>query len=252
MVDYTRKITHSNYKNSEKLKKYYHRVVKKIYSEPNKFDKNYTNTKFSDFLFFNNEILVSKSGNWIVPIIAGGISMITALGLFFFSMDEQIKEEDWAVIIICSVITLFFLVYSITMPKKENILNRKKELITFPGFMWQPNITMNFNTVEFAYSTGAENGVGAFQLEIIRPNKWQTFAIAGYIGSECYSNMSFITWYMDKNRPLPPGEVFDEYRQQDYERRKAAGFPRPLYPSAIETPEFTKEQQAERKKIGGW
>ncbi|WP_199271504.1 hypothetical protein [Cellulophaga sp. L1A9] len=57
---------------------------------------------------------------------------------------------------------------------------------------------------------------------------------------------------MDKNRPLPPGDAFDEYRLQDFERRKAEGFPRPGYPSTIPTPEATPEQQAEREKIGGW
>ena len=63
---------------------------------------------------------------------------------------------------------------------------------------------------------------------------------------------SFMVWYMDKNRPLPPGTAFDAYRQQDFERRKAEGFPPPLYPSIFDTKEATAEQQAQRKKIGGW
>ena len=57
---------------------------------------------------------------------------------------------------------------------------------------------------------------------------------------------------MDKNRPLPPGTAFDPYREADFERRKAEGFPKPLYGSIIETPEATPEQQAERERIGGW
>ncbi|WP_199912774.1 hypothetical protein [Aquimarina aquimarini] len=57
---------------------------------------------------------------------------------------------------------------------------------------------------------------------------------------------------MDQNRPLPPGTAFDAYREQDYERRKALGFPKPLYYSNIPTPEATPEQQAERERIGGW
>ncbi|WP_199185117.1 hypothetical protein [Aquimarina sp. I32.4] len=57
---------------------------------------------------------------------------------------------------------------------------------------------------------------------------------------------------MDQNRPLPPGTAFDAYREQDYERRKALGFPKPLYYSNIPTPEATPEQQAERECIGGW
>ena len=62
----------------------------------------------------------------------------------------------------------------------------------------------------------------------------------------------FVVWYMDKNRPLPPGTAFDPYREADFQRHKAEGFPKPLYGSIIETPEATPEQQAERERIGGW
>ncbi len=59
---------------------------------------------------------------------------------------------------------------------------------------------------------------------------------------------SFMVWYMDKNRPLPPGSAFDEYREIDFERRKAEGFPPPLFPSRFPIPEATPEQQAERNR----
>ena len=48
------------------------------------------------------------------------------------------------------------------------------------------------------------------------------------------------------------GTAFDPYRQKDFERRKAEGFSKPLYPSTIPTPEATPEQQKERERIGGW
>jgi short subunit dehydrogenase-like uncharacterized protein len=53
---------------------------------------------------------------------------------------------------------------------------------------------------------------------------------------------------MDKNRPLPLGSAFDPYRQQDFERRKAEGFPPPNYASFVPTPEATPEQQAQREQ----
>jgi hypothetical protein len=53
---------------------------------------------------------------------------------------------------------------------------------------------------------------------------------------------------MDKNRPLPLGEAFDECRDIDFERRKSERFPKPLYYSQIPTPEATPEQQKEREK----
>lgn len=54
---------------------------------------------------------------------------------------------------------------------------------------------------------------------------------------------SFYVWYMDKNRPLPPGSAFDPYRKKDFERRKAEGFPPPLYESKIPTPEYVPEEE---------
>lgn len=58
-----------------------------------------------------------------------------------------------------------------------------------------------------------------------------------------------MVWYMDKNRPLPPGTDFDAYREKDFERRKAEGFPPPLYYSTgILTPEATPAQQLEREQ----
>jgi hypothetical protein len=59
--------------------------------------------------------------------------------------------------------------------------------------------------------------------------------------------LSICVWYMDKNRPLPLGAEFDKFRQKDFERRKAEGFPPPMYLSHIPTPEATAEQQAERE-----
>ena len=83
---------------------------------------------------------------------------------------------------------------------------------------------------------------------------YSNWKINGFVlgGIEVKSKLSFFVWYMDKNRPLPPGKAFDPYRDQDFKRRKAEGFPKPLYPSDIPTPEATPEQQAERKRIGGW
>lgn len=41
---------------------------------------------------------------------------------------------------------------------------------------------------------------------------------------------SFYVQYMDKNQTLPPGTAFDAYREKDFQRRKAEGFPEPKYP----------------------
>ena len=250
VTDYKKDITHNNYKNPDKLKKNYHRVKKQIYNIPKKFSNKRLKT-FNQYKLVNENYIASKTGSIVVPVLGSSIFLIFSI-IMLFPSDKPYEEEDLVVGIISGIISVFFIIYGFTMPKKEHILNRKDGLITMTGMLWQKNITMQFDNTEFAYSTGGENGVGAFRLEVIRPNKIQTFDPFSFVGSDCYESMSFITWYMDKNRPLPPGEVFDEFRLKDFERRKAAGFPSPLYPSMIDTPEAIPEQQAERERIGGW
>ena len=244
-IDYTRKITHANYHNPEAVRKYFHRVPKNIYEKPPTFDKGFRKI----YLVAENFIVKTdlQDIRWVFIFLLGGVFLFSVLIHIFSGGDSTdfFYLIEW-------IAFIFFVIYGLTMPKQEAILNRIDGLITFDGFLWQDNITMPFSEVEFCYSTGGEDLHGAFQLQIMRPNKWVTFAIPIFSGKDCYEGMSFITWYMDKNRPLPPGELFDPYREADFQRRKAEGFPKPLYPSDIPTPEATPEQQAERERIGGW
>ena len=244
-IDYTRKITHTGYRNPKLVKKYFHRVPKNIYEKPSTFDKGFKKVYLvlEDFLIETD----LKDTRWVFIFLLGGVFLFSVLIHIFSGGDSTdfFYLIEW-------IAFIFFVIYGLTMPKQEAILNRIDGLITFDGFLWQDNITMPFSEVEFCYSTGGEDLQGAFQLQIMRPNKWVTFAISIALGRDCYKEISFITWYMDKNRPLPPGELFDPYREADFQRRKAEGFPKPLYPSDIPTPEATPEQQAERERIGGW
>ena len=244
-IDYTRKITHTGYRNPKLVKKYFHRVPKNIYEKPPAFNKGFKKVYLvlEDFLIETD----LKDTRWVFIFLLGGVFLFSVLIHIFSGGDSTdfFYLIEW-------IAFIFFVIYGLTMPKQEAILNRIDGLITFDGFLWQDNITMPFSEVEFCYSTGGEDLQGAFQLQIMRPNKWVTFAISIALGRDCYKEMSFITWYMDKNRPLPPGELFDPYREADFQRRKAEGFPKPLYPSDIPTPEATPEQQAERERIGKW
>ena len=248
-IDYTRKITHTGYRNPKLVKKYFHRVPKNIYEKPSTFDKGFKKVYLvlEDFLIETD----LKDTRWVFIIMS--IIPFSLVAVLFKNVWNGTSEYEYIfVFFLFLLLGLFFVFYGFTMPKTEAILNRRDGLITFDGFLWQDNITMPFSEVEFCYSTGGEDLQGAFQLQIMRPNKWVTFAISIALGRDCYKEISFITWYMDKNRPLPPGELFDPYREADFQRRKAEGFPKPLYPSDIPTPEATPEQQAERERIGGW
>jgi hypothetical protein len=64
--------------------------------------------------------------------------------------------------------------------------------------------------------------IGAYHLQLVRPDKAGSILFFGLGYRDCYQDLSFITWYMDKNRPLPPHKDFDLYREKDFSvaRRK--------------------------------
>ena len=136
------------------------------------------------------------------------------------------------------------------MPYRELILDREAGTISLHKPFKKDNIIIPFN-----------RGIGWWKMTGTKTNfafaLWFSFkGRAGQGGELACAYIEefwdFVVWYMDKNRPLPPGTAFDPYREADFQRRKAEGFPKPLYGSIIETPEATPEQQAERERIGGW
>ncbi len=244
--DLTRAITHEDYGKGELgLKKYYHKVNKIISNYPRELTKEEVE-KGGVFNFTSDEFATSPDTSNALPFILGGIALF-CLALNFFFVDEEYDTPAIVFVSICVLALLFSIIYYFTKPPKEQILNRRDGLVTMEGALYQPNITMRFKNVIFCYSTGGEDALGSFQLQAIRPNNY-TFAMFHAGDETCYHDMSFFTWYMDKNRPLPPGSAFDAYRDKDFERRKAEGFPLPLYTSNVPTPEATPEQQAEREE----
>ncbi|WP_282142824.1 hypothetical protein [Cellulophaga baltica] len=245
--DLIRAITHENYGKAESgLQKYYHKVEKVIYHTPREFTKE-SIEKGGVFNFASDEFMTQPDTSNGLPFIVGGISLVMIFALLIPT------GEKWTImpiifLSVSSVSLIFCIIYYFTKPPKESILNRRDGLVTMEGALYQPNITMRFKNVIFCFSTGGENGLGAYKLEAIRPNNY-TFAMFHASGKDCYYDMSFFTWYMDKNRPLPPGSAFDPFRQKDFERRKAEGFPRPLYMSNVPTPEANLEQQKERERF---
>ena len=147
------------------------------------------------------------------------------------------------------IIPVVAVLYPLLMPYREMIIDRengtigvykknRKPVLIIPfergfGFIRASGMEMVHFSLRFAFKGHPLKGV---ELEHFDLDKF----------------WSFVVWYIDKNRPLPPGTAFDPYREADFQRRKAEGFPKPLYPSDIATPETTPEQQTERKLIGKW
>ena len=135
-------------------------------------------------------------------------------------------------------------------PYKELILNREEGTISMPRAFKKENLVISFEEgdgiVKFTAGGGSAPDV---YLVFLHKNRKK----GGHLShSDIYAFWEFVVWYMDKNRPLPPGTAFDPYREADFQRRKAEGFPKPLYKSYIPTPEATRRQQLERERIGKW
>ena len=179
--------------------------------------------------------------------------MYMYIGLFFlvltfflsFTIDaNEIPSVFFRVIFF--LIGILLIVYQYTHPPKKIILDRLNGIITFPNVFYGKPITIPFDKVLAALKLNGIGGsvsLGFYHHKILATNIDLDYTPK--------SSWSFIVWYMDKNRSLPPGKVFDPYRKRDYERRKAEGFPEPLYESWIGIPEYSqyyKEQIQARKE----
>jgi len=170
--------------------------------------------------------------------------------LFIGSTTNEGLTHPVAILInsVLSIFCIFFLIKIFIDKKAYIILNRETGMFTFPYRINKyKSYTVAFNKA-IVYWVGTGGNTGNLNIDLVTQHPDEKFGGANLIAHErWYTNIwSFYVWYMDKNRPLPPGSAFDPYRQRDFERRKAEGFPKPLYRSHIPTPEATPEQQAER------
>ena len=176
-----------------------------------------------------------------------GVSHIDLyVGIIFYSLslislvsNKDTIEDRTIFSIIFFIIGSFSFLYYYKNSKKLLVLDRLNGMVTYPGFLFSKPCSVPFDELLASVASFANAGAS---LVFYHYN-----GITGTsISAEDYKpsgNWSFIVWYMDKNRPLPPGEAFDPYRKKDFQRRKAEGFPPPLYPSYIDTPEDSESQK---------
>lgn len=184
---------------------------------------------------------------------------ITALGLLgctmviCFSLYNGFSWTDWGDICVTLPVYLFFfflLLQGLFGNFKSLIFNRAEGTITIPHLLKGGSDVFDFVTcspfwTEPYYNRGCEIDITIRK----KAGRWGKYCTLFSRYDRNYQDIwSFIVWYMDRNRPLPPGSVFDPYRQRDFDRRKTEGFPRPLYDSYVATPEATYEQQKERRR----
>ncbi|WP_147406262.1 DUF2721 domain-containing protein [Aquimarina sp. BL5] len=187
----------------------------------------------------------------ILSAYAGGIlSVFGLILLFIIAPDNSFLTIPW--IVFYSILFLVFilsLIYAFTISKQYITLDRINGLFMFPRKLYGQPFTIKFDeAVVYWVGTGGASGNIDMKLAVAYPNnKFLGTYLSAHI-EPYYEIWSFYVWYMDKNRPLPPGDAFDPYREKDFLRRRAEGFPPPLYKSYIPTPEATPAQQAEREQ----
>ena len=180
--------------------------------------------------------------------------------IFFILILQQSVEKSSEIdtiftgflLFICFSVLVISIIRFYYVNKKSIELNREDGKITFQKPLGNKTHTYPFNEMEAVWQGVGGSSPDMLLVIRLKENKKIGFrsvsAISHIRRSLIRETLSFYVWYMDKNRPLPPGTAFDPYRQADFERRKSEGFPKPLYRSHIITPEATPEQQAEREQ----
>jgi hypothetical protein len=204
--------------------------------------KSFSKTKgyvyFFIFLFFSvfipvNELISSK------PMSSKYFYIVIGLGLFFAVL-SFLSWRKFKVLPGDAYITFDRKNSRLTLPKSND-----KEYFTIL-FKHLKATRRSFGTA--SYYSGPEL---LFFRDTRNPRPWRfnDEITMSYFSDEGEPKdvWSFYVWYMDKNRPLPPGDAFDAFRDADFERRKADGFPAPLFKSLIPTPEAIAEQQLVRE-----
>ncbi|MBL3659078.1 hypothetical protein [Fulvivirga sediminis] len=217
--DYKREITHYDYNDAHKnIKRGGWSRVLNLHITENKMTLYHEDVGSNEAFFNANDKFVKKpSYSYMTPQWGGSVFFLFFISFLIVEISYP-EDSSWGYIVAILLFFLgflFFLIYYFTMPKKEVILNREDGLMTFPGLFWQQNITMQIEKVMFIMSAPSHTGGGAYRLQIRRPDMTHTLFIFSSIGN-CYEDLSFYLWYMDKNRPLPPGEALDAYRERDY------------------------------------
>ena len=185
-----------------------------------------------------------------------GVSHIDLyVGIIFYSLalislvsNKDTIEDRTIFSIIFFIIGSFSFLHYYKYSKKLLVLDRLNGMVTYPGFLFSKPCSVPFD--ELLASVASFANAGASLVFYHYNGITGTSIFAGKC--KISGNWSFIVWYMDKNRPLPPGEAFDPYRKKDFQRRKAEGFLPPLYKSNIPTgdsivftEDFTKNKNSQ-------
>lgn len=168
-----------------------------------------------EYFIFNPSSLIRST-----LIVVGGILSCLGIILICVEMNDPFSELYWPPMSGGILASFLLLLNGLLAPSRRFVLNRMKGTVTFPRHLFFPRCTIPFSKVIPGFSNG--------NLGFAHPYSGIVIPVLGAYDSGWWS---FYVLYMDKNRPLPQGDAFDPYREKDFLRRKAEGFPKPIYPS---------------------
>lgn len=186
--------------------------------------------------FIDDEKLIIDNSKYVIERWLYGL-FVTGMGIFgawaLYKQPQSWKLEiilGNVTVILAILLCLIILINVILNTERKFIFNRLDGTLTMRSSVlnWIPKtITIPFEETRI----GISGTPIAKSVNVRLPNsKFRHLTIMmvrDFIDETNF--MSFIVWYMDRNRPLPLGEDLDPYREKDYQRRKAEGFPLPLY-----------------------
>ena len=176
----------------------------------------------------DDQFLIFTTPSEIRGFLIGIGASILCAGIFLFckEIDNPYSEIYWPISSGAFILAPFILLVSqVFAHKRRFVLDRMNGTVTFPRHLFFPRCTVPFSKVIPGELKGTMNL--AFRFCFLHPLTKAAIPVLAEYDSDWWP---FYVLYMDKNRPLPQGEVFDPYREKDFLRRKAAGFPNRYIP----------------------
>ncbi len=221
-----------------------------------------------EYTAFNDKVLMKKSNDYRGGEKVGFLFPLVLSGVFGIFLPVVSYPIELLYVLILEAVAFVILLYAYFKYKKWknvpefefNVYDRLTGEIALPDYYHKYHFKIPFNKLKarihkVAYAGSVSGVMRPFHLyynlkvenkKIVMYDELCTATILPY-HLDTQESWSFFVWYMDKNRPLPPSKAFDQFREQDFERRKLEGFPPPLYKSVIPTPEATPAQQLVRE-----
>ncbi len=204
-----------------------------------------------------NQLIIKHGGVW--ESLFWGIILLVLYLIAAIKFYEVIEYPYYliflglfSIILLMAISKLATALYGM---KKTWVFNRKNQTVSVPGVYNVKHYTLAFDELSVSIFRG---NYGTKETVMHVPAKgllkWSRFNYVTF--PDLYDrvdsddkNWSFYTWYMDQNRPLPPGKMFDHCRENEFNIRRQKGFPLPMYYSLVHTPEHTPQFKEERDKV---